>query len=623
MSLNGFPGAALASLDGGGGSSTGPFTRAAATLPLPRIYPTVPGDWIGFPSPASAPNVPDDMPLLYGEGVSGSVDMVFNPLDAAGIERPAGAFKPATNGNGSLGTDMNRWGKMYGVDAQFNGILMAKNATGIAPPALFGVTKMIMSDDSGGASGFEIHASLTNPFEFVGGLVGVNESVTLGTKMLTLTGIITSPTDANMGSLVWGVKAAPTDPDITLFMLLDNNGRLQLVKSGVDGGISIGGANTPHIYNSGNDLALDSDSLFNANTAATLGTIPNPWANGILIAATFQNQSAVPGGSPPTGFGRLWTKTDKTIHFTDEDGTDYDLTAGGGGFITRDITASLVPITLGDAFGFNSTSSVGIFDKATLRGVGVSDAVDLELSFTDSAGSERSGASLYPVFPGTTNIGKSGNEFLDIYTNRIFANVVEAWGNTLYFKTASTVRAFIENDGKFKRYTGATSSAEAIGGCYNVDTFQKQSSGGAVTDTFESESLQSQTIDTDGQSMTFCYWGYDNSKLNTLQVDLAGNTVFQHAFSTTEVTWKLTIELARINSAQAAYCVTLEASSSGIGVPTLSYTHVENGITSWDYNDGLTQLIVLSCVGDAGAGAGETGQWFYRVDDHPSPLGFL
>lgn len=630
----GLPGSALVSLDIGGGSSTGPFTRNALALPFPRIYSTVPGDWVGFPSPSSA--VPNDMPFLHGDGGSGSVDLVFTPLDAAGVERAAGAFVPETNGAGSLGVDARRWGNLFGRDAELDGLLTVKNLGGVTPAALFpGTTKMILSEDSGGASGLEIHANIAAPFGFIGGLVGVNESATLGTKMMTLTATLTSLADPNMGMLGWGVKSVDTDADITLFMLLTNEGRMMLLQSGSAGGISIGGADTPNIHNSGNDLVIDASAFYSVDPTATLGTIASPWVDAFFTKitvsgsvdpsdVTFTNQSSVPGGAPAAGYGKLWTKTDKTLHFTDEDGTDYDLTAAGGGFLDREpTTTSLIPITAGDAFGLNSISSTGIYDKGTIRGVGASDSVDIEISLVDSLGVERTGGAIYPAVSSVTDLGKSTNEFRDVRANRAFVGIVEAT-SVLYFKTNSTDRALIENDGKFKRQVGATGRFEAIGGCYDVDVNTSQSSGGNVTDLLKSAQLLANTLDTDGQSFTFFATGIDQGTLNTLRVELFNTgTVFTHTFSAAIVYWTLKIELVRENSATAKYSITLIASNSSMTVPTTSYAHLANGSLVWDWTDVSNQLISIYCDGTVSSGVGDTSVFFWRITDHPSPLSFI
>lgn len=59
-------------------------------------------------------------------------------------------------------------------------------------------------------------------------------------------------------------------------------------------------------------------------------TVPGKLTVGGLIDPTglvLNDQATVPGGTPAAGYGTVWVKTDKTLHFTNSDGTDKDLSA--------------------------------------------------------------------------------------------------------------------------------------------------------------------------------------------------------------------------------------------------------------------------------------------------------
>lgn len=63
---------------------------------------------------------------------------------------------------------------------------------------------------------------------------------------------------------------------------------------------------------------------FNIPGKLTVGGLIDP--TGLVL----NDQASVPGGTPAAGYGTVWVKTDKTLHFTNSDGTDKDLSAAGG-----------------------------------------------------------------------------------------------------------------------------------------------------------------------------------------------------------------------------------------------------------------------------------------------------
>ena len=122
---------------------------------------------------------------------------------------------------------------------------------------------------------------------------------------------------------------------------------------------------------------------------------------------TLDEQASVPGGSPAAGQGRLWGKTDKTLHYTDSDGTDTQIAPVTAALLSSVISASpstLVsavrgvvsesPSSFATAVGGYTTPVAADFtalNTATLTDVNadIGDAISVNAPSSGSTGTQR------------------------------------------------------------------------------------------------------------------------------------------------------------------------------------------------------------------------------------------
>ena len=110
--------------------------------------------------------------------------------------------------------------------------------------------------------------------------------------------------------------------------------------------VYFGDGNSPKLVkNGGNDIRFFTSGNSAAGTsvrAILVGTSYGLDPNDKTISIQEQSNA----GGDTAGYGQIWVKNDSPnkLYFTDDAGTDHDLTAGGGGTIGGSITDNQIAV---------------------------------------------------------------------------------------------------------------------------------------------------------------------------------------------------------------------------------------------------------------------------------------